>query len=65
MATNKQNPDFKQLTDRVIRERPKQPIFAMKTNLDQPSPLTDNPYVRKSTVDHQEEKKIESFFEER
>jgi hypothetical protein len=41
---SKQMPDFKELNDRMIADRPEGPFLAIKTNLDSKDATEDNPY---------------------
>jgi hypothetical protein len=43
---NKQMPDFQELTDRMIAEKPSSPMLVIKTNLDPKDSTENNPYYR-------------------
>lgn len=58
--SNKPKADFDRLNDRVIREAPKGPLFAMKTNLDSDNVYDENPYTPKGKHDE----KFEEYFDD-
>jgi hypothetical protein len=63
MKKDKEQPDFKELNDRLIAEAPQGPILAIKTNLDSEDPLNENPYLNQLSTE-QDKEEIRDFFDE-
>ncbi|WP_042456522.1 hypothetical protein [Neobacillus dielmonensis] len=59
---NKKLPDFQELNDRVIVDRPSSPMLVIKTNLDPKEPTEENPYFEKGETKNL--KDFEEYFEE-
>lgn len=59
---SKQMPEFKNLSDRMIADKPNGPFLVIKTNLDPKDATEDNPYYQnKQQTDN---KAFLDFFEE-
>lgn len=59
---NERMPDFKELDDRMIAEKPKGPMLVIKTNLDPDNPTEDNPYYENK--EQTDKAKFEEYFSE-
>lgn len=59
---NKKMPDFDHLNDRIIQERPSEPMLVIKTNLDPKDSTENNPYYHNDNVKNP--KAFKEFFEE-
>jgi hypothetical protein len=59
---NKNIPDFNKLNDRIIAERPSEPMLVIKTNLDPKDATVDNPYYQNKELTDKDE--FLDFFEE-
>lgn len=59
---NKNMPEFKQLSDRLIAKPPSGPMLVIKTNLDPKDATEDNPYFQKDGPTDREA--FLNFFEE-
>lgn len=59
---NKNLPDFNQLTDRLIVEKPSEPMLVIKTNLDAENVTEHNPYCQGKTAKNPKE--FKNYFEE-
>lgn len=58
---NENLPDFKELSDRVLADRPSEPILVIKTNLDPSDSTEENPYLQEKPKDTES---FRAFFEE-
>ncbi|MDQ6597008.1 hypothetical protein E2K98_00630 [Bacillus salipaludis] len=56
---NKKLPDFDKLNDRIIAERPSEPMLVIKTNLDSKNVKEENPYYHGENT-----KEFQEFFDE-
>lgn len=56
---SKDMPDFQQLNDRIIAERPSEPMLVIKTNLDPKNATEENPYYHEKSS-----KEFEDYFGE-
>jgi hypothetical protein len=63
LKKDKQQPDFKELNDRLIAEAPQGPFLAIRTNLDTDDTLTENPYLNEVST-NQDKEEIRDFFNE-
>jgi hypothetical protein len=59
---NKNLPDFREMTDRIIAEPAKGPQLVIKTNLDPNNATEENPYYRNDQVTASEQ--FKEYFEE-
>jgi len=59
---NQKLPDFDQLNDRLIANRPSEPMLVIKTNLDPQDVTENNPYYHNGEI--KTPKKFKNFFEE-
>lgn len=58
---NENLPDFKELSDRVLGDRPSERMLVIKTNLDPSDSTEDNPYLQEKPKDAES---FKEFFEE-
>ncbi|MDQ0198644.1 hypothetical protein [Neobacillus ginsengisoli] len=59
---NKKMPDFDQLNDRIIADRPSTPSLVIKTNLDAKDATENNPYNHDK--EPKDPKEFRDYFEE-
>lgn len=59
---NKNIPDFKEMTDRVIAEPANGPQLVIKTNLDPSDETVENPYFKNDQITDSEQ--FKEFFKE-
>ena len=59
---NKKLPDFEQLNDRIIADRPPEVMLVIKSNLDPKDSTENNPYYHDEET--KDPKEFKEFFEE-
>jgi hypothetical protein len=59
---NQQMPDFHELTDRMISEKPSSPMLVIKTNLDPKDSTEENPYYDMKKI--KDPKAFKEFFDQ-